>query len=48
MAKLLLFVGCGDLTMFGLGWFWLVVVKNGWLWVVVSGGGEIMAARGWW
>ena len=48
MAKLSLFVGSGDLTMFGRGWLWVVAVKNGCLWVVVGGGSEIMAGREWW
>ena len=28
MAKLSLFVGSGDLTMFARGWLWAVAVKN--------------------
>ena len=54
MTKLSLFVGSGDLTMFGRGWLWVVAVKNGWLWVVevklwlvVGDGDKIMADRGW-
>ena len=43
MAKLSLFVGSGDLIVFGRGYSWMVAVK---LWLVVGGGKDTMAGRG--